>query len=68
MEQATTPEKPKAKARKEVSGMRKLTSELDAEARKVESSKLKLAKLEKTIAAGNDRIRTLTTQLAKHFS
>ena len=69
MEQQTaTIEKPKVKARKEVSGMRKLTSELDAEARKVESSKIKVAKLEKTIAAGNERIRALTSQLSKHFS
>jgi predicted nucleic acid-binding Zn-ribbon protein len=58
----------KPKARKEVSGMRKLTSELDTEVRKVETNKARLHKLEKTIAAGNDRIKALTTQLAKHFS
>ena len=65
-QQAVTPAKPKA--RKEVSGMRKITSELDTEVRKVETNKLKLAKLEKTIAAGNERIKTLTAQLSKHFS
>ena len=64
--QTVTPEKPKA--RKEVSGMRKITSELDTEVRKVETNKLKLAKLEKTIAAGNDRIKALTSQLSKHFA
>lgn len=58
----------KTRVRKEVSGMRKLTSELDTEVRKVEANKLKLAKLEKTIAAGNERIKALTSQLSKHFS
>lgn len=67
MEQQATPlVKPKPK--KEVSGMRKLTSELDTEVRKVETNKAKLAKLEKTIAVGNDRIKALTAQLSKHFS
>lgn len=65
-QQAATSAKPKA--RKEISGMRKITSELDTEVRKVETNKLKLAKLEKTIAAGNERIKTLTAQLSKHFS
>lgn len=51
-----------------VSAMRKLTSELDAEVRKVETNKSRLAKLEKTIQAGNDRIKALTSQLAKNFS
>jgi hypothetical protein len=65
-QQTAAPVKPKA--RKEVSGMRKLTSELDTEVRKVETNKVKLAKLEKTIAVGNDRIKSLTAQLSKHFS
>ena len=65
-QQAATPAKPKS--RKEVSGMRKITSELDTEVRKVETNKLRLAKLEKTIAVGNDRIKALTAQLSKHFS
>ena len=65
-QQAAAPVKPKA--RKEVSAMRKLTSELDAEVGKVEANRLKLAKLEKTVAAGNERIKALTAQLAKHFS
>ena len=65
-QQAPTPAKPKA--RKEVSGMRKITSELDAEVRKVEVNKIKLTKLEKTIATGNDRIKTLAAQLTKNFS
>lgn len=53
---------------KTISAMRKLTSELDTEVRKVETNKARLAKLEKTIAAGSDRIKALTVQLAKHFS
>jgi predicted nucleic acid-binding Zn-ribbon protein len=53
---------------KSVSAMRKLTSELDKEVRKVEANKARLANLEKTIAAGNDRIKALTSQLSKHFS
>ena len=65
-QQSATPAK--QKARKEVSGMRKLTSELDTEVRKVETNKARLTKLEKTIAAGNERIKTLTSQLSKHFS
>jgi hypothetical protein len=65
-QQTVTPVKPKA--RKEVSGMRKLTSELDTEVKKVEANKARLAKLEKTIAVGNDRIKVLTAQLSKHFS
>jgi hypothetical protein len=39
----------KPKARKEVSGMRKLTSELDTEVRKVETNKARLHKLEKQL-------------------
>lgn len=65
-QQAATLAKPKA--RKEVSGMRKLTSELDTEVKKVEANKIKLAKVEKTIAAGNERIKALTVQLSKYFS
>ena len=53
---------------KTVSAMRKLTSELDTEVRKVETNKARLAKLEKTITVGNDRIKALTAQLSKHFS
>lgn len=53
---------------KSVSAMRKLTSELDTEVRKVETNKARLAKIEKTIAVGNDRIKALTAQLSKHFS
>ncbi len=48
--------------------MRKLTSEIDAEMRKVEANKLKLEKLQKTIATGNERIKMLASQLAKNFS
>lgn len=48
--------------------MRKLTSEIDAEMRKVEANKLKLEKLQKAIAAGNERMKTLASQLAKQFS
>ena len=65
-QQTATPVK--QKARKEISGMRKLTSELDTEVKKVEANKSRLAKLEKTIAVGNDRIKALTAQLSKHFS
>lgn len=53
---------------KTVSAMRKLTSELDTEVRKVETNKTRLTKLEKTIADGNAKIKALTAQLAKHFS
>lgn len=65
-QQAEAAEKP-AKA-KSVSAMRKLTSELDKEVRKVESNKVRLAKLEKTISDGNTKIKALTAQLSKHFS
>ena len=64
--QAAKPAKPRA--RKEISSMRKLTSEIDAEMRKVEANKLKLEKLQKTIATGNERIKMLASQLAKNFS
>jgi signal transduction histidine kinase len=60
------PVKPKAK--KEISAMRKITSELDSEVRKVEINKLKVAKFEKAIQSGNDRIKALTAQLNKNFS
>lgn len=53
---------------KSVSAMRKLTSELDAEVRKVETNKTRMVRLEKTIAEGNAKIKALTSQLAKHFS
>lgn len=53
---------------KTVSAMRKLTSELDTEVKKVETQKLRLAKLEKTISDSNSKIKTLTAQLSKHFS
>lgn len=53
---------------KSVSAMRKITSELDTEVRKVETNKLRLAKLEKTIADGNSKIKALTSQLSKHFA
>lgn len=62
-QQAAKPAKTKS-----VSAMRKLTSELDAEVRKVETNKLRLTKLEKTIADGNSKIKALTAQLSKHFS
>ena len=58
----------KLKVKKEISAMRKITSELDSEVRKVEINKLKVAKLEKTIQSGNDRIKALTAQLNKNFS
>jgi len=67
MEQQTAATE-KSRAKKEVSGMRKLTSELDTQVRKVETNKLKLVKLEKTIAEGNSKIKALTLQLSKHFA
>lgn len=65
-QQAATPVKTRAK--KEISGMRKLTYELDTQVRKVETNKLKMVKLEKSIADGNAKIKSLTLQLSKHFS
>lgn len=62
-QQAVKPTKTKA-----VSAMRKLTSELDTEVRKVETNKLRMAKIEKTISDGNAKIKALTLQLSKHFS
>ena len=62
-QQITKPAKTKS-----VSAMRKLTSELDTEVRKVETNKIRLARLEKTIAEGNSKIKALTSQLSKHFS
>ena len=53
---------------KTVSAMRKLTSELDTEVKKVEANKIRLAKIEKTIADSNSKIKALTAQLSKHFS
>jgi polyribonucleotide nucleotidyltransferase len=53
---------------KSVSAMRKLTSELDTEVRKVETNKARLAKIEKTISDGNAKIKVLTSQLSKHFA
>jgi polyribonucleotide nucleotidyltransferase len=53
---------------KSVSAMRKITSELDMEVRKVETNKIRLTKLEKTISDGNTKIRALTVQLSKHFA
>lgn len=67
MEQQTVVEKPSVKS-KTVSAMRKITSELDKEVRKVETNKLRLTKLEKTISDGNAKIKTLTLQLSKQFS
>jgi len=66
MEQQAAATKPKAK--KEVSGMRKLTSELDAQVRKVEINKLKMAKLQKTVDESNAKIKALTLQLSKQFA
>lgn len=51
--------------RKTLSAMRKLTSELDAEVRKVEQAKAKLAKLEKEISVSSLKIKTLTAQLTQ---
>lgn len=48
--------------------MRKLTTELDDEVRKVEVIKTKMAKLEKAISAGNDRIKVLMAQLSKNLT
>lgn len=62
-QQATKPAKAKS-----VSAMRKLTSEIDTEVRKVETNKTRLARLEKTIADGNARIKAMTAQLSKHFA
>lgn len=56
------PSKPKAK-KVEVSPMRKLTSELDAEVRKVEADKKKLAALQKSIAEGEVKIEKLLLEL-----
>jgi rRNA processing protein Krr1/Pno1 len=67
MEQkAAAPVKPKAK--KEISAMRKITFELDSEVRKVEINKQKLAKFEKAIQSGNERIKALTAQLNKNLN
>lgn len=65
-QQVETPVKTRVK--KEVSGMRKLTSELDSQVRKIEINKLKMAKLEKAMTDGNAKIKSLTLQLSKHFS
>jgi signal transduction histidine kinase len=66
MEQKPVPPvKPKAK--KEISAMRKITSDLDSEVRKVEINKLKVAKFEKAIQSANDRIKWLTAQLNKNL-
>jgi len=65
-EPQVAPAKPKAK--KELSSLRKITSELDIAVRKVETNKARLAKIEKTISLGNDRIKALNAQLSKHFS
>ena len=62
-QQAAKPAKTKS-----VSAMRKLTSELDTEVRKVETNKARMARLEKTIAEVNAKIKALTAQLSKHFS
>lgn len=56
------------KQTKTVSAMRKLTSELDIEVRKLETNKIRLSKIEKTIADSNSKIKALTAQLSKHFS
>jgi hypothetical protein len=56
------PSKPKAK-RVPVSPMRKLTSQLDAEVRKVEEEKNKLAALQKSIAEGESRIQSMLLEL-----
>ena len=58
----------KTRAKREVSSMRKLTTELDDEVRKVEVIKTKMAKLEKAISAGNDRIKVLMAQLSKNIA
>jgi hypothetical protein len=67
MEQKTeTHAKPKAK--KEISAMRKITTSLDKEVKKVEINRIKIAKFEKEIQAANERIKSLTAQLNKNFS
>lgn len=67
MEQKTeTQAKPKAK--KEISAMRKITTSLDKEVKKVEINRIKIAKFEKEIQAANERIKSLTAQLNKNFS
>jgi uncharacterized Zn finger protein len=58
----------KTRVKREVSSMRKLTTELDDEVRKVEVIKTKMAKLEKAISAGNDRIKVLMAQLSKNLT
>lgn len=63
---ATSVEKPKAK--KEISAMRIITSALDKEVKKVEINRQKVAKFEKEIQAGNERIKSLTAQINRNFS
>ena len=60
--EAPKPSKPKAK-KAEVSPMRKLTSQLDAEVRKVEEDKNKLAALQESIKEGNARIEKILLEL-----
>ena len=61
----TTPEtaKPKAK-RVTMSPMRKLTSQLDVDVRKLEADKKKLAALQKSIAEGEATIEKLLLERA----
>ena len=66
--ESTQTRQPKKIAKREVSSMRKITIELDAEVRKVEVIKGKIAKLEKSALAANDRIKSLMAQLSKNIT
>ena len=63
--QAAAKAKPK---RGEVSEMRKLTSQLDAEVKKSESSRVKIAKLQKGIEQSNSKIKAITAQISRQVS
>ena len=56
------------KPKREVSEMRKLTTQLDAEVKKSESSRVKIAKLQKGIEEINGKIKAITELLAKQVS
>lgn len=63
MEHTTT--KSSVKSKKEISPIRKLTSELDVEVRKVEAEKFKAEKLAKSIGISNERIRVISLEISK---
>jgi hypothetical protein len=66
MEQKPVTAAAKPKAKKEISAMRKITSELDSEVRKVEIKQTKVAKFEKAIQIGNERIKSAHCAINKN--